>query len=129
MADEINRRREIGELSIAAFEEALDSGTGWSTVSRRRTIAMASVIALLDQDRLRVGAEGQDAPMTAVKTGVPGCRATESNYHAVASYRSKNNHLECIFTNRNLVLEALAERSHAGRPKASCSGLQSSARF
>jgi hypothetical protein len=48
----------IGELPIEAFEEALAGsrqvladGRGWSTVSKRRIIAMAHVIALLDPER------------------------------------------------------------------------------
>lgn len=58
----------IGELPMEAFEEALAGsrqvlmdGRGWSTVSKRRIIAMASVIALFDPERSGAEPEGQGA--------------------------------------------------------------------
>lgn len=67
MGDEDKSLRALGELSMEAFEEAiagsrqvLDHGTGWSTVSQRRIIAMASVIALFDPERSIAEPDGQE---------------------------------------------------------------------
>lgn len=66
MADADAPLQAIGDLPIEAFEEGLagsgqvlDKGTGWSTVSKRRIIAMATVLALFDSERSRLEPEGQ----------------------------------------------------------------------